>query len=84
MRPGIEKEEILGILTNMAHSLEETEINLHESLRGIRENMCVIHASQLTETGNLLERMEGKLPQPINPALQAMPEQSSLKLELSF
>ena len=84
MKSGIEKEEILGILTNMAHSLEETEISLHESLRGTREKMCVAHASQLTETGILLDRMEGKLSQPINPALQAMPEQSSLKLELSF
>lgn len=84
MKSGIEKEEILGILTNMAHSLEETEINLHDSLRGIREKMCLTHSSQLTETGILLDKMEGKLPQPINPALQVKPEQSSLKLELSF
>ena len=84
MRTGIEKEEILGMLTDMAHSLEETEINLHESLMGIRETMCLTHSSQLRETGNFLDRMEGKLPELINSESQAKSEQSSLKLELSF
>jgi hypothetical protein len=84
MRPGIEKEEILGMLTDMAHSLEETDINLHESLMEIRETMCLTHSSQLTETSIFLDRMEGKLTQPMKSDLQAKSEQSSLKLELSF
>ncbi|MBS8264650.1 hypothetical protein DYI25_09400 [Mesobacillus boroniphilus] len=81
MKQGIEKDEILGMLTDMAHSLEETDFNLHESLMEIRETMCLFHSSQLTETGIFLDRMEGKLLQEIKPDLQ---EQSSLKLELSF
>ncbi|MFT9600602.1 hypothetical protein [Mesobacillus sp.] len=84
MRPGIDKEEILGMLTDMAHSLEETDINLHESLMEIREKLCLSHSSQLKETGVFLDRMEGKLPQLIKSELQAKSEQSSLKLELSF
>ncbi|WLR56583.1 hypothetical protein LC048_06695 [Mesobacillus subterraneus] len=84
MRPGIEKEEILGMLTDMDHSLEETDINLHEYLVEIRETMCLTHSSQLSETGIFLDRMEGKLPQFIKTELQAKSEQSSLKLELSF
>ncbi|GAM12596.1 hypothetical protein [Mesobacillus selenatarsenatis] len=84
MRPGIEKEEILGMLTDMAHSLEETDINLHESLMEVRETMCLTHSSQLRETGIFLDRMEGKLPKLIKSELHAKSEQSSLKLELSF
>jgi hypothetical protein len=84
MRPGIEKQEILGMLTDMAHSLEETDINLHESLMEIRETMCLSHSTQLIETGILLDRMEGKLPQPITPDFKTTSEQSTLKLELSF
>ncbi|MBT2694197.1 hypothetical protein [Bacillus sp. ISL-55] len=84
MRSGIEKEEILGMLTDMAHSLEETDINLHESLMEVRETMCLAHSSQLTETGNFLDRMEGRLPQLIKSDLQAKSEQTSLKLEMSF
>ena len=84
MRPGIEKEEVLGILTDMAHSLEETDINLHESLMGIRETMCLTHSSQLTETGILLDRMEGRLPHSMKHDLQTKSEQTSLKLEMSF
>ncbi|WP_102263373.1 hypothetical protein [Mesobacillus jeotgali] len=84
MRTGIEKEEILGMLTDMAHSLEETEINLHESLMGIRETMCLTHSSKLRETGIFLDRVEGKLPKLIKSEPQAKSEQSSLKLELSF
>ena len=85
MRTGIEKEEILGMLTDMAHSLEETEINLHESLMGIRERMCLTHSSQIRETSIFLDRMEGKLlPELIKSESQTKSEQSSLKLELSF
>lgn len=78
MRPGIEKEEILGMLSDIAHSLEVTDINLHDSLMEIRKTMYGTHSMHLAETRILLERMEGKLP------LQAMPEHTSLKLELSF
>lgn len=84
MRPGIEKEEILGMLTDMAHSLEVTDMNLHHCLTEIRKTMYGTHSMQLAETSILLERMEGKLPQSLNPALQAKSEQLSLKLEMSF
>ncbi|MBT2639064.1 MULTISPECIES: hypothetical protein [unclassified Bacillus (in: firmicutes)] len=84
MRPGIEKDEILGMLTDMAHSLEVTDINLHDSLTEIRKTMYGTHSMHLAETSILLEKMEAKLPQPMTPALHAKPEHTSLKLELSF
>ena len=78
MRPGIDKEEILEMLTDMAHSLEVTDMNLHDSLAEIRNTMYGTHSGHIEETRNLLERMEGKLSQPANR------EQTSLQLELSF
>ncbi|WNF21477.1 hypothetical protein [Mesobacillus jeotgali] len=84
MRPGIEKEEILGMLTDMAHSLEVTDMNLHDSMTEIRKTMYGTHSIHLAETRILLETMEGKMPQSMNPALQAKSEEPSLKLELSF
>lgn len=84
MRPGIEKEEILGMLTDMAHSLEATDMNLHDSMTEIRQTMYGTHSMHLEETSILLDTMEGKLPQSVNHALQAKSEQTSLKLELSF
>ncbi len=84
MRQGIEKEEILGMLNDMADSLEVTDMNLHDSLTDIRKKMYGTHSLHLAETSILLEKMEGKLPQPMTQALHAKPEQISLKLELSF
>lgn len=84
MRPGIEKEEILGMLTDMANSLEVTDMNLHHSLAEIRKTMYGTHSMNLEETSILLERMEEQLLPSINPAVQAKSEQLSLKLELSF
>jgi IS4 transposase len=84
MRPGIEKDEILGMLNDMAHSLEVTDMNLHDLLTETRKTMYGTHSRHLAETSILLEKMEGKLPHPMTPALHAKHEQTSLKLELSF
>jgi hypothetical protein len=84
MRPGIEKEQILGMLTDMAHSLEATDMNLHDSITEIRKTMYGTHAMHLAEISILLETMEGKLPRSMDPALQTKSGQTSLKLELSF
>ncbi|WP_079509518.1 hypothetical protein [Mesobacillus jeotgali] len=80
MKPGIEREEILGVLTEMACCLEETDMNLQESLLEIRETMYNVHASHIEETNMLLDKMEGELPKSMKPKN----ETASLKLEMSF
>jgi hypothetical protein len=80
MKPGIDREEFLGILTEMADCLEETDMNLQESLMEIRETMFNAHASHLEETNMLLVKMEGEFPRATNPKN----ETASLKLEMSF
>ncbi|CAM4057275.1 hypothetical protein [Mesobacillus thioparans] len=84
MKPGIEREEFLGMLTEMAHCLEETEMNLHESLVGVREKMYIAHSAHLEKTSLLLDRMEGKFPLGLNTSIQSNNEHASLKLEMSF
>lgn len=64
MKPGIEKEDFLRVLTEMAHSLEEAETILHWSSMEIRETMYMNHSLHLEETSILLNSLERKLPNP--------------------
>ncbi|WHX39075.1 hypothetical protein QNH36_15460 [Mesobacillus sp. AQ2] len=84
MKPGIEREEFLGMLTEMALCLEETDMNLHESLQGVREKMYKAHSVHLEKTSMLLDKVEGEIPQALNSSIQPINEQASLKLEMSF
>lgn len=84
MIQGIEKEEILGILTEMAYCLEETEMNLHESMIGFTETLCIAHNSHLEKTSMLLDMVEGKLSKAKNAPVQTKNDPNSLTLELSF
>ncbi|MBT2677753.1 hypothetical protein J7E38_01995 [Bacillus sp. ISL-35] len=84
MKQGIEREEFLGMLTEMAHCLEETDMNLLESLQGVREKMYNVHSLQLEKTSRLLDKVEREIPQALNSSVQTINEQASLKLEMSF
>lgn len=64
MKPGIEKEDFLRVLTEMAHSLEEAETILQWSSMEIRETMYMNHSLHLEETSILLNSLERKLPNP--------------------
>ncbi|RSD26534.1 hypothetical protein [Mesobacillus subterraneus] len=81
MKPGIEKEEMLRLLTKMAHSLDETDMNMHGSMQVQRVKMCQSHAFRLEELRVLVDRMEAKMPMAATSGKQ---ETSALKLELSF
>jgi hypothetical protein len=84
MRTGINKEEILGILTDMAHHIDETDTNLQSSLSDHREEMCKDITLRLAEIEILLDKMEAKVSRNRNNTASLMTESPALKLELGF
>jgi hypothetical protein len=84
MRTGIKKEEILGMLTDMAQHLDETDTNLQSSLSDQRVKMCLDHTLRLAEIEILLDKMEGKVSRTRNSTASLLNESPSLKLELGF
>jgi hypothetical protein len=84
MRTGIKKEEILGMLTEMAQHLDETDTNLQSSLSEHREVMCKDHTLRLAEIEILLDKMEAKVSRTRNSSASLMAEPPALKLELGF
>lgn len=83
MRPGIEKEEVLGMLTEMVCELEEADASLHHSLAAIRAGMYLDQSEKIESYGMILDGLEADM------AIQSrtsahLPDTKGLKLELGF
>lgn len=84
MRPGIEKEQILGILTDMVYKLEETDVILHGSVAGIRTDMCVAQSERIKDIGIVLDGLEKNLSAVQYCSTSLITDTKGLKLELGF
>lgn len=83
MKPGMEKENFVRMLTEMTHCLEDTEMNLQESVQIVREKMYRDHLVHLESTSMLLDKLEGKIQQPIPFPSETIHGQATIKLEIS-
>ena len=84
MRPGIEKEHILGMLTDMAYNLLETDTNLHVSMEGMRADMFIAHSISMEEFNVVLDGMEKNLSVSDYRSPSLVSDTKCLKLELGF
>jgi len=84
MRPGIEKEQILGMLTDMVYNLEDADANLHDTLAGIRTDMCIAQTERLESIDILLEGIEKNLSVYKYSSAPLITDTKGLKLELGF
>jgi hypothetical protein len=84
MRTGIEKEAILGMLTDMVYNLEEADTNLHVSMEGIRTNMYSAHSVSMEGFRVVLESLENDLSVYDYSSSPLITDTKGLKLELGF
>jgi hypothetical protein len=84
MRTGIEKEAILGMLTDMVYNLEEADTNLHVSMEGIRTNMYSAHSVSMEGFRVVLESLEKDLSVYDYSSSPLITDTKGLKLELGF
>ena len=83
MRPGIEKEEVLGMLTDMVYELEEADASLHHSLEAMRAGMYLGQTEKIEGFGIILDGIEANMAiKSKTPA--SIPDTKGLKLELGF
>jgi hypothetical protein len=83
MRPGIDKNEVLGMLTDMVYSLEEAETILHHSLAGMRAEICRSQSEKIENLGIVLDGLEANASNTYN-SHSLIQEARNLKLELGF
>lgn len=84
MRTGIEKEAILGMLTDMVYNLEEADANLHVSMEGIRSNMYSAHSVSMEGFRVVLDSLEKDLSVSDYSSSPLISDTKGLKLELGF
>ena len=84
MRAGIEKKQILGILTDMIHNLEVTDANLQDTLTGIRSDMCIAQTERLEKIELILNGLEEDLSAYKYSNAPLVTDTKGLKLELGF
>lgn len=84
MRPGIEKKQILGILTDMIHNLEVADANLQDTLTEIRSDMCIAQTERLENIELVLNGLEKNLSAFKYNSAPLITDTKGLKLELGF
>lgn len=84
MRAGIEKKQILGVLTDMIHNLEVADANLQGTLTGIRSDMCIAQTERLEKIELILDGLEKDLSAYKYRNAPLITDTKGLKLELGF
>ncbi|MEH7441658.1 hypothetical protein V7201_04900 [Bacillus sp. JJ1122] len=84
MRSGIEKKQILGILTDMIQNLEVADANLQDTLTGIRSDMCIAQTERLEKIELVLDGLEKNVSAYKYSNAPLITDTKGLKLELGF
>jgi hypothetical protein len=84
MRTGIEKEQILGMLTDMVYNLEEADAGLLVSMEGIRADMYSAHSVSMEGFRMFLDGLEKDLSASNYSSSSLILDTKCLKLELGF